>query len=92
MRARREASLSCRAYAICLIDFNDIDSSEDSHGGCDRWLVMAERRFGCVEDSRHRFSCVSGVGDLQQRSCQEGATTQVDSILLVLSTEPSCSG
>ena len=46
------------------IDFNDIDSSEESHGGCDWRLVLAERRFGYDEDSRHRFSCVSGVGDL----------------------------
>ena len=54
----------------------------------DRRLVLAERRFGCVENSRHRFSCVSVVGDLQQRPWQEGAATQVDSVLLVLSIEP----
>ena len=88
MRARREASLSCRGYVICLIDFHDIDSSEEIHGGCDRRFVLAERSFGCVEDSRHRFFCVSGVGDLQQRPWQEGAATQVDSVLVVLSTEP----
>ena len=57
MRARREASLSCRGHAICLIDFHDIDKSKESHGGCDRRLVLAERRFGCVEDSKQRL-CV----------------------------------
>ena len=73
---------------ICLIYFHDIDSSEEIHGGFDRRLVLAERRFGCVEDSRHIFCCVSGVGDLQQRPWQEGAATQVDSVLVVLSIEP----
>ena len=56
MRARREASLSCHDHAICLIDFHDIDSSEESHGGCDRRLVLTERRFDYVEDSRRKFS------------------------------------
>ena len=78
----------CCGHAICLIDFHDIDSSEESHGGCDGRLVLAERSFGCVEYSRHRFCCMSGVGDLQQWPWQEGAATQVDSVLVVLSTEP----
>ena len=74
MRARREASLSCRGHAICLIDFHDIDSSEESHGGCDRGLVLAEGRFGCVEDSRHSFpvcqvlgTCSSGLGKRERQ-------------------------
>ena len=62
MRARREASLSCRGHAICLIDFHDIDSREESHGDCDRRLVLAERRFGCVEDFRHMFSVCQVLG------------------------------
>ena len=75
MRARSKASLSCRGHAICLIDFHDIDNSEESHGGCDRRLVLAERRFGCDEDSRHRFSVCQVLGTCSSGLDKRGGNT-----------------
>ena len=77
MRACCEASLSCQCHGTCLnIDFHGIDSGEESHGGCDRRLAMAERSFGCVEAWRHRvFSCVSCVEGLKRRLARGGGNT-----------------
>ena len=69
MRARGEAfAIFSVAWHMSKIDFHDIDNSEESNGGCDRRLVLAEKRLGCVENSRHKFSvcqvletCSSGL-------------------------------
>ena len=71
MRVLREASLSCRRHVKCLsIDLHDVDSDEESHGGCEQRLVMVERSFGYVEEWWHRFfpvcrvlrTCIGGLG------------------------------
>ena len=78
MRVWCEASLSCRCHGTCLsIDFHDVDSGEESHGGCGRRLVMAERSFGSIEEWWRMFFPVCRVlkscsGDLGRRGRQYG--------------------
>ena len=66
------------------IDFHDIDSDEESHGSCDRGLVLETiEEFLVAMKTLGTGFCVSGVEVLQQRPWQEGVATQVDTILVV---------
>jgi hypothetical protein len=54
--------LSYQCYGTYLaIDFHRTDKDGESHGRCDRMLVMAERYICYGEDYMTGFSGVSGV-------------------------------
>ena len=51
MRARHEASLSCRCRGTFLtINFHEIDNGGECHGGYDWSFIILERCIGCDED------------------------------------------
>ena len=63
--------LHCLAGAMDMskYGFHDIDSGEESHGGCHRRLVIAERSFGCNEDLKYRCLCIVLVA---MKTCSKG--------------------
>ena len=62
-----------------------MDSGEESHGGCDLRLVMAERNFEYDEDLRHMFFLCIGCRVLAAAALTGGGgNTSGKAILVVL--------